>query len=89
MKVGHQSINDLEAVVLPFRADVAALVERLGATGARAVRMTGSGAAVFGLYDDVAAARAALVGSSLDRRRAHAGSFVARGEAVSAPQVEE
>ena len=55
--------NDLEASVTARRPEVAALIRRLRDLGARAAAMTGSGAAVFGLFASEAAAgkaRAAL-----------------------------
>jgi 4-diphosphocytidyl-2-C-methyl-D-erythritol kinase len=51
--------NDLEAAVVARRPQVGELRERLLAAGALAAAMSGSGAAVFGLFaDEVAAARA-------------------------------
>jgi 4-diphosphocytidyl-2-C-methyl-D-erythritol kinase len=51
--------NDLEASVLARRPEVGALRDRVRAEGAVAAAMTGSGAAVFGLFaDDEAASRA-------------------------------
>ena len=52
--------NDLEAGVVARRPEVGALRERLLAAGALTAAMTGSGAAVFGLFATAAAARAAL-----------------------------
>ena len=51
--------NDLEASVVARRPEVGALRDRVHADGAVAAAMTGSGAAVFGLFaDDEAASRA-------------------------------
>ncbi len=58
--------NDLEASVTARRPAVAELRDRLSAEGALAAAMTGSGAAVFGLFADEEAAsraRAALAPS--------------------------
>jgi 4-diphosphocytidyl-2-C-methyl-D-erythritol kinase len=58
--------NDLEASVTARRPAVAALRDRLSAEGALAAAMTGSGAAVFGLFANAEAAsraRAALAPS--------------------------
>jgi len=44
--------NDLESVVLPHYPVVAEIKERLGALGADAALMSGSGSTVFGLYSD-------------------------------------
>ena len=55
--------NDLEECVVARRPEVGALRDRLLAEGALAAAMTGSGAAVFGLFRDADAAsraRAAL-----------------------------
>jgi 4-diphosphocytidyl-2-C-methyl-D-erythritol kinase len=51
--------NDLEASVVARRPEVGALRDRLLAAGALTAAMTGSGAAVFGLFAGGAAARAA------------------------------
>jgi len=51
--------NDLEAAVVARRPEVGALRDRLLAAGALTAAMTGSGAAVFGLYATGAAARKA------------------------------
>lgn len=61
--------NDLEVSVVARRPEVGALRDRVRAAGAVAAAMTGSGAAVFGLFtDDEAAsrARARLLAASLD-----------------------
>jgi len=58
--------NDLEASVVARRPEVGELIERLRAAGALAAAMTGSGAAVFGVFpsdEAAAAARAALAPS--------------------------
>ena len=53
--------NDLEASVIRRRPAVAELLERLRGLGPLAAAMTGSGAAVFGLFGDEAAAGKARV----------------------------
>jgi len=61
--------NDLEASVVARRPEVGALRDRLLAEGALTAAMTGSGAAVFGLFADVEAAsraRARLLAASHD-----------------------
>jgi 4-diphosphocytidyl-2-C-methyl-D-erythritol kinase len=44
--------NDLEAAVVPRHPQIGGLVEQLNQGGARLARMSGSGSAVFGLFDD-------------------------------------
>ena len=51
--------NDLEAPAFALRPELGALYTSLVRAGARRVRMTGSGSALFALYDDPAQARAA------------------------------
>jgi 4-diphosphocytidyl-2-C-methyl-D-erythritol kinase len=51
--------NDLEGPVGRRHADIAAMVDACLKQGARVAAMTGSGSAVFGLFDGTAAARAA------------------------------
>jgi len=48
--------NDFEAVILPLRPAARALKQTLLAAGARAVLMSGSGPAVFGIFEDEAVA---------------------------------
>ena len=63
MAVAELVDNDLEASVVARRPQVAALREQLLQSGAVAAAMTGSGAAVFGIFTDAEAAaraRAAL-----------------------------
>jgi 4-diphosphocytidyl-2-C-methyl-D-erythritol kinase len=62
--------NDLERAVLPRVPLVAQAHSRLRRAGATAVLMSGSGSAVFGIFPDPAAARAAV------RRLARPGWFV-------------
>ncbi len=52
-------VNDLEAAVLPERPDIAALIEALRSTDATLVSMSGSGSAVFGLFEEPDRAEAA------------------------------
>jgi len=58
---GRQLIvdNELEAPVVARHPEIGALRERLVECGARAASMTGSGSAVFGLFETEARARAA------------------------------
>lgn len=49
--------NDLERPVFAARPELGALYTELVRSGARRVRMSGSGSALFALYDDPAAAR--------------------------------
>jgi 4-diphosphocytidyl-2-C-methyl-D-erythritol kinase len=51
--------NDLEAPVVARHPDIGVLRDALMASGARASSMTGSGSAVFGLFDGVAQSRRA------------------------------
>ena len=51
--------NTLECAAIPLLPEVETAMRRLEAAGARMVRMTGSGSAVFGVFEDDAAARAA------------------------------
>lgn len=58
--------NDLEPSALALAPQVGAALERLrGLPGVRLVRMAGSGATCFGLFDDAAAAAGALGGLPL------------------------
>jgi len=72
-------VNDLEAPVSRRHPEVARIRDVLSAAGARGAAMTGSGSAVFGLFDSRAragrAARAlaeagfvALINRTVDRR---------------------
>ncbi len=45
-------VNDFETTVFALRPSIAAVKERLAATGALFAAMSGSGASVFALYDD-------------------------------------
>jgi 4-diphosphocytidyl-2-C-methyl-D-erythritol kinase len=70
--------NDLEASVVARRPEVGALRDRVRAAGAVAAAMTGSGAAVFGLFtDDEAASRA--------RSRLLAGDEAPAAESAAGP----
>jgi len=51
-------INDLEVPVTHYRPDIAVLIRQLRAAGCPLVRMTGAGAAVFGIAETEADARA-------------------------------
>ena len=51
--------NDLEPAALSLRPELAARLEELGAAGALAARVTGSGPSVFGLFRDAEAAGSA------------------------------
>ena len=52
--------NDLQAPAVSLEPEIGATLSAMGATGARLTRMSGSGATVFGLFDDAeSAARAA------------------------------
>ncbi len=58
-------VNDFEASLFPTRPDIAGLKAAIEASGAVYTSMTGSGASVFGLYDDAKMAeeaRASLSG---------------------------
>jgi 4-diphosphocytidyl-2-C-methyl-D-erythritol kinase len=57
--VARLAENELEAVVSARHPEIAAHIERLRAFGAMAAMMTGSGSAVFGVFDDDAAANGA------------------------------
>ena len=49
-------VNDLAPVAIGFHPEIGALLETLRSLGARASAMSGSGGAVFGIFDDVEAA---------------------------------
>ena len=68
--------NDFEAVVFPDHPAIAAIKDRLLSLGASAALMTGSGAAVFGIFPDAAAAKSAA--ASFDGVDAFAVSSVGR-----------
>ena len=66
----HDSLNDLQRVVEKQHPAIGRLVAALQRAGARHAAMSGSGSAVFGLYDrrtDAAAATAALSKVSIGR----------------------
>jgi 4-diphosphocytidyl-2-C-methyl-D-erythritol kinase len=46
--------NDFEEVVFPKHPELGKIKEQLGSLGARAAAMTGSGSAIFGVFDDEA-----------------------------------
>ena len=48
--------NDLQAPAVSLEPEIGAALSAMGATGARLTRMSGSGATVFGLFDDAEAA---------------------------------
>jgi len=52
-------VNDLQAAVLPDRPDITALIETMRSTDAFFISMSGSGSAVFGLYEGPDQAEAA------------------------------
>jgi len=54
--LGDVSVNDLEAPVLARHPEIRLLKQRLIAAGAARAAMSGSGSAVFGLFDDRATA---------------------------------
>jgi 4-diphosphocytidyl-2-C-methyl-D-erythritol kinase len=84
--------NDLEASVVARRPEVGAVRDLLAAQGAAAARMTGSGAAVFGLFGDDAAAsraRARLLAAAEAGEPAAAGLTPARVFCVTDLQPEE
>jgi 4-diphosphocytidyl-2-C-methyl-D-erythritol kinase len=53
--------NDLETAAFALRPELGALYTELVRSGARKVRMSGSGSTLFALFDDAAAARRAAV----------------------------
>lgn len=59
--LGTEMFNSLEAPVVQEYPVIGALVERLWSLGALGARMTGSGAACFGIWSDKASAEAAAV----------------------------
>lgn len=61
--------NDLEAPVAARHPEIARIVRRLGWFGAASASMSGSGSAVFGLFEDEQAARAAGRGLAAANRR--------------------
>lgn len=66
-KIAAALYNQFETVTEPS-AGVSALIDAIRQTGALGVRMSGSGPAVFGLFRDIASARAAkdLLGAGAD-----------------------
>lgn len=60
--LGNELGNDLEPVAAGLAPAVARLRMEIGRAGARAVGMSGSGPTVFGVFDDLDAARAAAAG---------------------------
>jgi 4-diphosphocytidyl-2-C-methyl-D-erythritol kinase len=72
--------NDLAAAAASLVPEIDAVLASLG--GARLARMSGSGATCFGLYEDVAAARAAAA------RITRPGWWVAAGSLASRPPAE-
>jgi 4-diphosphocytidyl-2-C-methyl-D-erythritol kinase len=53
-------VNDLAPIAMRYHPEIAGLLDMLGSLGARAAAMSGSGGAVFGVFDDIeAVARAA------------------------------
>lgn len=59
--------NDLEAPALALEPLIAHALEAVSAAGARLTRMSGSGATVFGLFEDAQAARQAAQAIRRDR----------------------
>jgi 4-diphosphocytidyl-2-C-methyl-D-erythritol kinase len=59
-------VNDLEPAALSLRPEIGAALETLRGAGAAHVLLTGSGPTAFGLFDDLAAARAAAAGLGRD-----------------------
>ncbi len=59
-EAAHHLCNDLETVVLPRYPVIAAIKKALMENGAQGALMSGSGACVFGLFEDAADARRAF-----------------------------
>jgi 4-diphosphocytidyl-2-C-methyl-D-erythritol kinase len=55
--VAKELFNDLESVSIPAHPEIAAIKDKLAASGAAGVLMSGSGPTVFALTADLAAAR--------------------------------
>ncbi len=72
--------NDLEDPVAGRHPEIAVLVRRLRRRGALAARMTGSGSAVFGLFDDAARSAGAAVALVRNGFRAVLTETIGRGE---------
>jgi 4-diphosphocytidyl-2-C-methyl-D-erythritol kinase len=72
-------VNDFEAAVFAGHPALAALRRRLARAGARVARMTGSGSALFGVFDSAAARDAAA--QRFTGERVFAVSFVPRQRA--------
>ena len=81
--------NDLEAVVLSGWPHVAQALGALRATGPLHAAVSGSGAAVFGVYPDAATARQALLRISVGQAWAHAGTAIGRLQARLRVDTEE
>jgi 4-diphosphocytidyl-2-C-methyl-D-erythritol kinase len=54
-----EEVNDLEAAALSLRPEIATSLDALRAAGARTVMVSGSGPTTYGVFPDLAAARAA------------------------------
>jgi 4-diphosphocytidyl-2-C-methyl-D-erythritol kinase len=59
LALGELLVNDLEPAARSLRPDIGAVMDALRGAGAPAVRLTGSGPTVFGLFDGVAEAERA------------------------------
>ena len=73
--------NDFESVVFSQYPQIKKLAGRLWKSGATAVRMTGSGSAIFGIFDSVAARDRARAG--LTRERGFEGCRILPAELLS------
>ncbi|UCH33487.1 MAG: 4-(cytidine 5'-diphospho)-2-C-methyl-D-erythritol kinase [Armatimonadota bacterium] len=75
--------NDLEDAVLPHRRDIARLKQHLLERGALGARMSGSGSAVFGIFDSRKAAQDTAAAMSNPKVWARAVSSIRGGVAFS------
>ncbi|MBC7142112.1 MAG: 4-(cytidine 5'-diphospho)-2-C-methyl-D-erythritol kinase [Rhodobacteraceae bacterium] len=74
--------NDLQAAAIGMAPVIAAVLDRIAATGPLLTRMSGSGATSFGLYGTLASAAAAAA----DLASAHPGWWVRAAQVLSAPR---
>jgi 4-diphosphocytidyl-2-C-methyl-D-erythritol kinase len=87
-RLRSESRNDLQPVVAARHPEIAALVAELKAAGATDAAMSGSGSAVFGLFDrrrDAQSAARALAGTS---RRVFTSRTLGRGEFRAAARLQ-
>lgn len=80
--LGGLTGNDFERVVLPAKPEIARARDALGAAGAAWAMMSGSGAAVFGVFESADAAARASAELTADGLAAEAAASASRGAEV-------